>query len=84
MYFVYVLRSMKDGNMYIGFTKDLEERINRHNKGLVNSTKNRVPFELIYYEASRNIHDAIHREKYLKTSYGHRYLKNRLKNDTQQ
>ncbi len=84
MYFVYVLKSMKDGNMYIGFTKDLEERINRHNKGLVNSTKNRVPFELIYYEASRNIHDAIHREKYLKTSYGHRYLKNRLKNDTQQ
>ena len=75
---------MKDGNMYIGFTKDLKERINRHNKGLVYSTKNRVPFELIYYEASRNISDAIHREKYLKTSYGHRYLKNRLKNDTQQ
>ena len=84
MYFVYVLKSMKDGNMYIGFTKDLEERINRHNKGLVKSTKNRVPFELIFYEASKNKYDAIHREKYLKTSYGHRYLKNRLKNDTQQ
>lgn len=84
MYFVYVLKSLIDGDMYIGFTKDLEDRISRHNKGLVKSTKYRIPFELIYFEASRNIDDALHREKYLKTSYGHRYIKNRLKNDSKQ
>jgi putative endonuclease len=36
---------------------------------------------LVYYEACRGRLDAFHREKYLKTTYGHRYLRNRLKND---
>jgi len=81
MYYVYVTRSLKDRNLYIGFSEDLMKRIKSHNDGKVKSTKNRKPFELVYYEASRNINDALHREKYLKTSYGHRYLKNRLKND---
>ncbi|MBS3742230.1 MAG: GIY-YIG nuclease family protein [Candidatus Cloacimonetes bacterium] len=81
MFYTYVLKSQRDKNFYIGFTKDLEKRINEHNKGKVTSTKYRKPLILIYYEACRNKEDALHREKYLKTSYGHRYLKNRLKND---
>jgi len=80
MYFVYVLLSENDGFFYTGFTKDLEKRLEQHNLGMVKSTKKRVPFELIYYEASRNIDDAIHREKYLKSTYGKRYIRNRLKN----
>jgi putative endonuclease len=80
-YYTYVLKSLKDSNFYIGFTKDLVKRFNEHNSGKVNSTKYRLPFELVYYEACKNIEDAIHREKYLKSSYGHRCLKNRLKND---
>lgn len=82
MYYVYILHSLKDNKLYIGFTKDILRRFNDHNKGKVKSTKNRVPFQLIYYEACRNMDDALHREKYLKTTYGHRYIKNRLKNDT--
>jgi len=80
MYFVYVLRSLKDFNYYIGYTSDLDRRLSEHNEGLSKSTAFRRPFELIYYEACRNIKDAMHREKYLKTTYGHRYLKNRLLN----
>ena len=38
-----------------------------------------MPLKLIYYEASLNQKDATKREKYLKTTYGNRYLKNRLK-----
>lgn len=72
---------MKDGNFYIGYTNNLEKRIAEHNDGISKSTAYRRPFELVYYEASRNIKDAMHREKYLKTTYGHRYLKNRVKND---
>ena len=53
-----------------------------HNAGKVNSTKFRRPFELVYFEACRSMEDAIHREKYLKTAYGKRYLQNRLKNDS--
>lgn len=81
MYYVYVLRSLKDKKFYIGYTNNLRERIKQHNNGISKSTTNRQPLKLVYFEASRNIKDAMHREKYLKTTYGHRYLKNRLKND---
>ncbi len=81
MYYVYVLRSLKDKQLYIGFTEDIKRRFLDHNTGKVQSTHRRVPFEVIYYEASRNKNDAIKREKYLKSTYGGRYLKNRLKND---
>lgn len=83
MYYNYVLRSKKDGNFYIGFTENIERRLEDHNNGKVKSTKHRIPFELVYYEVCRNISDALHREKYLKTTYGHRYLKNRMKHDNE-
>ena len=81
MFYVYVLRSALDGNFYIGHTADLRKRLAEHNSGRVQSSRKRVPFELVYYEACRNLSDAIRREKYLKTTYGHRYLKSRLKDD---
>jgi len=80
MYFVYILKSSRDGNNYVGYTPNLKVRIEKHNKGLVPATKNRRPLNLIYYEACLNKDDALHREKYLKTSWGKRYIKNRLKN----
>jgi putative endonuclease len=69
-----------DGKFYTGFTADLDKRLNEHNSGKVSSTKKRIPFDLIYFEFCLNINDAIHREKYLKTTYGKRYIKTRLKN----
>jgi putative endonuclease len=80
MYYVYVLLSESDGNFYIGFTSDLKRRMIEHQNGESKSTKHRRPLELIYYEACRSHLDAMKREKYLKTTYGHRYLKNRLSN----
>ncbi|MGI9086964.1 MAG: GIY-YIG nuclease family protein [Chthoniobacterales bacterium] len=50
-----------------------------HNAGLVTSTKTRVPFELVYWEGCLNRSDAAQREKYLKTAWGKRYLKTRLR-----
>ena len=79
MFYTYVLRSEKDGHFYVGFTKDLELRFERHNKGLVESTKHRRPLQLIYYEACLNRDDATKREKYLKSYHGKMFLKNRLK-----
>ena len=78
-YFVYVLISKLDGKFYTGFTSDLIKRLELHNLGRVYSTKRRIPFEVVYYEFCLNINDAIHREKYLKSTYGKRFLKNRLK-----
>ncbi len=79
MYYVYVIQSKKDKQFYTGFTRDLENRIREHNEGRVSSTKERGPFELIYYEACLNEQDGLAREKYLKSGMGKRYLKNRLK-----
>ncbi len=78
MYYTYVLRSKKDGKFYIGVTKDLKRRFAEHNKGLVKATKNRRPFILIYYEACLSEKKAIKREKYFKTGFGRRFLKNRI------
>jgi putative endonuclease len=80
MYFVYVLKSLSDGNFYIGYTHDLKKRLREHNEGISKSTMHRRPFELIYFERCVNINDVMHREKYLKTTYGHQYVRNRLKN----
>ena len=79
MQYVYVLQSKKDKKFYTGCTNDLRARFNQHQDGKVASTKNRGPFEIVYYEACTNKLDAYAREKYLKTGMGKRYIKNRLK-----
>jgi len=79
MFYLYLLKSEKDGNLYIGSTNDLERRIAEHNEGKVFSTKARRPFELIYYEAYRSEKDARHREKNLKLrSRAYAQLKKRI------
>lgn len=70
---------MKNKNLYIGYTKDLKQRLERHNRGFNISTKSHRPWELIHYEAYRNEKDAKRREKYLKTSQGSRLFKRMLK-----
>jgi len=79
MYYVYILRSKKDGQFYVGYTADLKKRLELHNKGKIESSKYRGPFELVYYEACLSKEDASHRERYLKTTYGKRYIRNRIK-----
>jgi putative endonuclease len=80
MHYVYVLSSAEDGQFYTGCTGDLRKRFQQHNDGKVSSTKDRRPFVLIYYEACLNEQDAFRREKYLKTTYGKRYIRVRCKN----
>ena len=78
MFYTYVIRSKKDGKLYIGWTKELKNRIGEHKKGKVVATKHRLPIELIYFEACLSEKKAIEREKQLKTGYGRAYLKKRL------
>ena len=78
MFYTYVLKSKKDGDLYIGFSSDLKRRFAEHNKGLVDITKERRPFDLVYYEACLTKEKATKREKSLKTGFGRRYLKNRI------
>jgi putative endonuclease len=77
--YVYVLRSLKDNQFYVGLTRDLSAWVQQHNNGLVTSTKQRIPFNLVYWEGCLNINDAAQREKYLKSAWGKRYIKTRLR-----
>lgn len=79
-YYTYVLFSEKDGKKYTGYTKNLNLRFEQHNRGQVESTKNRRPLKLIYFEACLSKEDALKRERYFKTYYGKMFLKKRLTN----
>jgi putative endonuclease len=75
MYFVYILKSLKDNGFYTGMTNDLEKRIKRHNSGLVTSTKSRIPFVLLHYETVADSKEARQREKYFKSGIGRDLIK---------
>ncbi len=78
--YVYILRSKMNGQWYSGYTSDLRKRLKQHNGGKFKSwTKGRGPFELIYYEAYRDEHDARAREMQLKSGLGKRYVRERLR-----
>ncbi|MDQ5919481.1 MAG: putative endonuclease [Patescibacteria group bacterium] len=67
MNYVYVLQSEQDHGFYIGFTTRLpEERLVEHQNGLVDSTRNRRPMKLIYFEAYADAGLARKREQHLK------------------
>jgi len=78
MFYVYVIQSLKDYKFYTGYSEDLKSRLDAHNKGKVKSTQHRKPFKLLYYEACLDSRDALKREKYFKTTWGKRYIRNRL------
>lgn len=79
MYYVYILQSQKDRSLYIGYTPDLKQRLIKHNKKQVTSTKDKTPFKLIYYEAYLERKDATGRERFLKSGSGWRFIKKQLK-----
>jgi len=79
MFYTYVLQSEKDDGFYVGFTKNLRLRFEKHCKGQVESTKDRRPLKMIYYEGCLSQDDAIKREKYLKTYHGKMFIRKRLK-----
>ncbi len=66
MFYLYILKSKIDGELYIGSTNDLKRRFKEHNAGDVQSTKSRKPFVILYYEAYSAEVDARKRERQLK------------------
>ncbi|MCR4281084.1 MAG: GIY-YIG nuclease family protein [Candidatus Kaiserbacteria bacterium] len=81
MFYVYILKSRIDNNLYTGYTSDLRRRLSEHNKKMNRSTKGRTPLDLLYYEAYTSQADAKLRESRIKHSAGARTaLKRRLTN----
>jgi putative endonuclease len=67
MFFVYVLKSLVDGKLYIGQTSNLERRLVLHNEGRIRSTRRRHPLILIHFEKYKTRGEALKRERFLKS-----------------
>ena len=74
-YFVYILLSNKDNNLYVGCSHDVLGRIVEHNSGKVLATKNRRPLAVIHTEEFQDKAKAFNRERYLKSLWSARFKK---------
>jgi len=76
MFYVYILRSLKTGGLYVGQTNDIDRRLSEHNEGGVSSfTRNRRPWVLAYKEICPDRTSAVRRERFLKSVQGSREKK---------
>jgi putative endonuclease len=74
VYYTYILRSTKDNGYYFGHTSSIENRLAKHNKGGVKSTKNRIPFVIHYFEEFETKSGAFKREVFFKSFEGRKWL----------
>ena len=70
MYYVYILQSTVTNRYYVGHTQDIQNRLDRHNKKRVRSTKSGVPWKLVYTELFNTKSDAYKREMQIKSYKG--------------
>jgi putative endonuclease len=73
-YFVYVLRSAKNGRHYTGSTNDIHKRLAEHNSGQTKSTRHTGPYSLVYSESFASRPEAARRERALKSGKGREEL----------
>ncbi|MGB9883622.1 MAG: GIY-YIG nuclease family protein, partial [Microgenomates group bacterium] len=67
MFFVYILKSKRDGRYYVGCTNNVLRRLSEHNNGLSKYTKNFIPWDLVYKESFMTLKEARKREKQIKS-----------------
>ena len=74
MYYIYILKSSKNGRYYTGCTKNIENRLNEHNSGETKGNRYYRPFELVHKEEYDNLADARRRERYIKSQKSRKFL----------
>ena len=79
MFYVYIIQSQINANLYKGMTSNMEDRLKQHNAGKTETTKAFRPWKLIYFEEFDDRNQARAREKYFKSGAGRRYIRERLK-----
>ena len=78
---VYILKSNKDDSYYIGVTKNVPRRFKEHNTGTSQSTKHKIPWQLVYQEKFNTIKAAYKRERYIKSRKKRKYIEQLLNNN---
>mgnify|MGYP003821603743 CR=1 FL=1 len=77
-YYVYILLSLKNNDIYIGSTANLQNRINLHNEGKVKSTKAYKPWQLLESREFDSRSEAMKQEMFLKTHQQKESLKKEI------
>lgn len=83
-WYVYILKSLKDNGIYIGMSRDPEDRLKQHNKGKTVSTKSRRPFVMLYKEEYNSADEARKREQYCKSGIGREQIKQKINSSVAQ
>ena len=78
MFYVYILK-LNNKQLYTGYTSNLKLRVKEHKAGKSPFTSQRLPVELIHYEAYFLKSDAMRREKYLKSTEGKASLRKQIR-----
>ncbi|MCZ8217502.1 MAG: GIY-YIG nuclease family protein [Cyclobacteriaceae bacterium] len=75
MFTVYALHSPAHDKLYIGFTSDIEKRLESHNSLATKGyTLKYRPWNLVYTETFDSKSDAMRREKELKSARGRAFI----------
>ncbi len=74
MFYTYILYSESKDKYYVGYTSNIETRLEKHNSGNSRSTKNGIPWKIAYYETHENKSDAIKREYGIKRKKSRKYI----------
>ena len=74
-YYVYLLESEKDGTYYIGYTKNMEDRLKKHNNSKTGYTSRKQPWKIVYFEEYGMKSEAIKRERFLKNQKNKSFYK---------
>ncbi|RIJ46625.1 GIY-YIG nuclease family protein [Maribellus luteus] len=80
-YFVYILQSDQDGSYYIGFTSNLEIRLEYHSSGKSRYTSRKMPWKLVYSESYASKSEAMKREKFLKQQRNRTFYEGLIKSN---
>lgn len=80
MYYVYIIKSLSDGTLYIGSSEDIQKRLEYHNRGASRYTRKHRPWQIVYFEDYSVKKDALVREKYLKSLKSREALKYLIRN----
>lgn len=81
-YYVYILKSMKNGDVYVGSTENVKNRVSMHNAGKVKSTKGYRPWMLLRTERYDTRSEAVRREMFLKTGQQKEMLRRKYGNNS--
>ena len=79
MYFVYILKSLKNGKYYIGSTHNLDKRLKEHNEGKTKSIRAYIPYEIVYKETFTSNTEARKRENYIKKRKSRKFIEELIK-----